>query len=690
MDLDLWQRVLMRHPISIVGSASLIVVAMLAAACSDDATNQPAPPATADSSATTEPQATTTTAAPVFNLSLRCDPLDEHACLLPWPNNAFTVPDASTPTGRRLDLDPTSTPANADSVHIDPTDINRADGFSPGSAIVTYVPALDVDATGLAPSTDIGSSLDADAPVVVFDVTLGERVPYWAELDAQAPTNTDRLLIIHPASSRPEGHLIAGAMRQLRSADGELIKRSSAFQAALDGTQEPSDRSPALAELFTHIEQARLDPNELYLAWEFTVASQQSLSGRLLSIRNDAYAELGDDAPVVAVTSSTDTDSVRTIEGTIEVPNYLTGDGSPGSTFALGSDGLPERNTTQPTYIAPFRCLLPLADSGQVPTIVYGHGLLNSRSEVDALSFAAGAGLAAACATDYIGMSTEDIPNLAAILSDLSKFNQQADRMQQGQLNVQFLGRALNDPNALAALPEFQHADGSPIIAVGETQYVGNSQGGILGGASSAVSTEWQRVVLGVPGINYSLLLSRSSDWPQFQTIFDAAYTTASDRVLALQLAQLLWDRGENNGYAQHLTTNTYDGIPAKSVLLIEAFGDHQVANVSTEVLARTIGARVHRPSLGAGRSNDVEPQWGIDPIDPGTDAGASLYVWDFGTPAPPPVNRPPTDPEYGQDPHGAGSSEPLVLQQALTFLLTGQVPDVCAGAPCVSKVITG
>jgi hypothetical protein len=189
--------------------------------------------------------------------------------------------------------------------------------------------------------------------------------------------------------------------------------------------------------------------------------------------------------------------------------------------------------------------------------------------------------------------------------------------------------------------------------------------------------------VLGVPGVNYSLLLTRSSDWPEFQTIFDAAYTDPVDRVLALQLIQLLWDRGENNGYVQHLTTDTYPGIDPKRVLLVQAFGDHQVANVSTEVLARTIGAVVYEPALADGRSLDVDPQWAIPSLTDTPDAGAVLVVWDWGTPPPPTVNLPPSEPEYGDDPHGNGSSEPMLLQQALTWLITGEFSDVCAGAPC-------
>jgi hypothetical protein len=112
------------------------------------------------------------------------------------------------------------------------------------------------------------------------------------------------------------------------------------------------------------------------------------------------------------------------------------------------------------------------------------------------------------------------------------------------------------------------------------------------------------------------------------------------DRVLAIQLVQLLSDRGESQGYVQHLIDDTFDGVPAKSVLLIEAFGDHQVANVSTEVLTRTLGAVVQPDPIAPGRSVDVEPLWGIArsngtaPTD-----GAVLSLWDFGTPAPPTVN---------------------------------------------------
>ena len=620
---------------------------------------------------------------------LPCDPLDERACLLPWPNDGFTVPDPSTTTGRRLAIQPTSTPANNKGVHIDVSDQNRADGFSPGSTILTFVPGLDPAVTGIAPSTDVGASLRADAPIVVLDTTTSARVPYWGELDAAAPKGS-QLLMVHPAISLPEGHHFAVALRRMKTASGAQIARATGFQAVIDGTPEPPERITPM-RLVLHDLQAAGVPTDadLYLAWDFTVASATSLSGRVLHMRHETYAQLDTASAAFTVTGTHDDGGVRTVDGTFAVPNYLTGTGSPGSHFQLAANGMPERNTTHPFYFAPFHCLLPLKAAAH-PTIVYGHGLLGSRHEVDALSFAPAAGLAGACATDEIGMSSDDIGNLATILGDVSHFREQADRMQQGIVNQQVLGNLLNRTDGFASSAAFRGAGGAPLVTVGNTVFVGNSQGGVLGGAISALSTEWHRVVLGVPGIDYALLLPRSTDWTEFAAVFDTAYTEPIDRALALQLMQLLWDRGENDGYAQHLSAHPYAGIPAKQVLLIQAFGDHQVANVSTEILARTIGARTHTPVLAPGRSHDAVVQWGLPALDHAAKVTAAVVMWDYGTPAPPTVNLPPTEPAYGKDPHGAGSREPLVLQQALTFLITGSVPDPCNGRPCTSNVLKG
>lgn len=613
-----------------------------------------------------------------------CDGLGSRACLLPYPNVALTVADDATPTGRRLALPAEAMPRNADGTPIDVTDQNRADGFSPGSAILLDVPGVDPEASGLAPSTDIGASLADDAPIVLLDTVTGERVPYWAELDAQSPDDDARLLMVRPAVSLRAGHDHLVAVRTVRDADGTPIE--------LPTTWTGSENMPLLTGA---LEQYGL--SDAAMAWTFPVASSESLAGRALAMRDRVDTILAGGAPTFTVTSrSVGEGPVVVLDGTYDVPNFLTGDGAPGSRLFLDEDGrIPEagagvvgldgQETPDPEYVANFVCSVNTERA--LPTVVYGHGLLGSRMEAMGLSGLTAAGIVNICATDWIGMSTDDLPNVAAVLTDLSDFGSVADRLVQGLVNTDALGRLVNSPEGFAAAGAFQLPDGSSPFEPDGTVFVGNSQGGILGGAVSAITEQWERVVLGVPGINYSLLLTRSSDWPQFQTVFDAAYPDPVDRVLALQLIQLLWDRGENQGYVQHLVTDPFPGVPAKSVLMIQAFGDHQVANVSTEVLARTLGAVAMKPSLADGRSPDVEHFWGIDAASGTERNGAVLSLWDFGTPAPPTVNLPPSDPEYGEDPHGAGSDEQRVIDQAFTWLLEGVfVP--CDG-PCTSDVLT-
>ena len=140
-------------------------------------------------------------------------------------------------------------------------------------------------------------------------------------------------------------------------------------------------------------------------------------------------------------------------------------------------------------------------------TVVYGHGLLGSREEVLSLADITSLGGLNACATDWIGMATEDLGTVTSILQDVSAFPEQADRLQQGQLAFQ-PARPPRQPSPTASPRTRRSSRGNqPLLARNGAVFVGNSQGGILGGAVSAVTDEWERVVLGVPGIGYDLLL---------------------------------------------------------------------------------------------------------------------------------------------------------------------------------------
>ncbi|MEZ0114713.1 hypothetical protein ABH920_008748 [Catenulispora sp. EB89] len=632
-----------------------------------------------------------------------CDPIAGPACLLPFPDDWYTRPDPSTPTGRRIDFSASDLPASALAGSADPTAWNRLDGFSPGSALVLTVPGLDPAASGLAPVTDIGRSLAPDAPIVILDATTGARWPYWAELDANDLQH--RALLVHPARDFLDGHHYVVGIRNLRTATGAPIPAPAPFARILGHLPRRDPLRERQRELQPALKALRgngIRTSDLYLAWDFTVASTVSLTGDLTSIRDDAFARLGSAAPAFTVTSVTDPtpaqdpNIARVVEGTIQLPSYLSQPGGPtGSVFHRAPDGRPAQLPGN-TQTADFRCEIPRAAfTKPSQAALYGHGLLGSRDEVGAANVRAMAGEHdfTFCATDWIGMAAGDQNTVVSALANLSAFPEVTERTQQGVLNALFLGRDLAGPDpapdaapgpapdpaadGFATSPAFQTPDGRPLLDPhAGVVYDGNSQGGILGGVLVAVSPDVKRGVLGVTAMNYSLLLNRSVDFTALQPALDAGYPDKLQQQVVFQLMQLLWDHAETDGYAQHLTDH-------HQVLMDVAFGDHQVANVAADVEARTIGARLHVPAAAPGRSPDTVPYWGISPIRRPGYQGSAMVVWDSGTPPAPPTNTAPTGPQYGHDPHEDPRNSPAVRLQKAVFLTTGVVIDVCGGAPC-------
>ena len=621
-----------------------------------------------------------------------CDPTDPRACLLPFPSDRFTVESPDTDTGLLVALPESGMPVNVDGVVADPTEWNRNDGFSPGTALLTQVPGLDVEASGLPAITDIPDSRAEDSPVVVIDTDTGERQPVWAELDSGAEADDDRLLFIRPGVNYLEGHHYVVGLRHLVSDDGEALEPSAGFLVYRDNltTDLPviEDQRGAMEQVFTDLGEAGVAREDLYLAWDFTIASERNLSERLLHIRDDAFADLGEAAPeftVDDVVRDPEEAGVEYVHGTFQVPLYLTADGAAGTRFDNGADGLPRRNGD---FTADFECALPTATEVAVPMALYGHGLLGSRDEVEAGNIAdfVREHQVAFCATDWIGMSEDDVGNAASILGQLGEFPTLADRSQQGILNFLFLGRLMRHEDGLISAPEFQTPEG-PKLDTSDLAFDANSQGGIMGGAATAVAQDWTRAVLGVPGMNYSLLLRRSVDFDTYAAILDPAYPDPVEQNLGLSIVQMLWDRAENDGYAQHLTRDPYPDTPEHQVLLNVAFGDHQVSMWSAEIMARTIGASAHQPALADGRHPDTEPLWGLDAVEEYPFAGSALVYWDSGAEVPPITNSPP---EVGPDPHEDPRADPANRDQKYAFLWQNELIDVCHDDPCTAQATEG
>jgi hypothetical protein len=679
-----------------------------------------------------------------------CDPLDPSLCLLPWPNDLFTQPDPSAPTGLRLDISPLATPANVAGVPIDPTDWNRLDGFSPGSPMVTHVPGMDnpqaFAKTAPPTNTDIARSLERDSPIVVLDATTGARWPVWAELDRAVDLNgnpppPDRTgLLIHPAVNFAEGHRYIVALRALRDAEGHVLAPQPAFADLVSPRGKPSARELHYrARIFPELRRVRISPKSLYCAWDFTVASRGSLTGTALFMRDDALAELGDTTPgdgvvqgsapsftiercTVAVSpapagcttsGSLDPRVYAHVEGHVVVPCYLNLTGCPpGSRFAYsGPDATLPTPIPGNTIAANFQCNIPIgAENGDTfRPVLNGHGLFGTANQVNSDSlYALGQFGLMACATDEIGMAAEDIPNTGAALANLSSFPSIPARLQQGLIDFLYLGRDLINPQGFCSSPVFQ-VDGRCVIDTSHLFYDGGSQGAIFGGALTAIDPDFTRSALNVAGMNYSLLLTRSSDFPAFAQIFYRTYPDALERALLYSFIQNLWDHGEMDGYAEHVTRDPLPGTPRHAVLMTVAFGDHQVTNWASEVEARTIGASLREPALDAGRYPGPTPYWGLARIGSFPfDGPAAMVVGDLGplrpcpndgvtacegseagTPPPPLDNNPNTE---GVDPHGPDWAQSPEGEAAIGQWLRpdGFLPAVCDDHPCYMAGWTG
>ena len=697
---------------------AFVVGALLATACSTAEDTLLGPEEVVD---TTSAPTTTTTepppepASPEQLTAIRdvldgqpagCEALDGASCLLPYPSDGFTSEaepvtrddDLGPGNALVLALDESHMPANSSSVPIDPTEWNRLDGFSPGTAMLTVVPGLDAEASELPPVTDVAASLEDDAPVVLFDADSGIRVPLWAELDANATDPQRQALIIRPAVNLNEGHRHVIGLRNLRDTDGGAISAPPVFEVIRDGAstdvEEVETIRPRIDAVIADLERVDVERDELYLAWDFTVASRRGMAERMLHLRDDAFAQLDTAAPTFEITSFQEPPQdppgervARWVEGTFEVPLYLTDDGGPGTGFAYGDDGLPVRRGT---YTATFSCSVPesvVTDRIAGRPVVYGHGLLGSQREIraDHISVAGNANDFVYCATDWIGMSEADIPNVVGILTDLSSFSTLADRVQQGVLNTLFLARLMVHEDGLVGHPAFQAA-GGPLLDTTEAFFDGNSQGAIIGGMATAFAQDWKHAVLGVGGMNYSTLLRRSVDFDTYALLLEPSYPDELDRTILLSLTQLLWDRAETDGYAAHVTDDPYPNTPEHTVLMHVAIGDYQVSTVTAEVMARTIGARVMPEPIGPDRTADVEPAGLIPRIEEFPYDGSALVFWDSGTPIAPTENLPPRhedDPD-ARDPHEDPRRQTAAIVQKNAFLRPdGVVVDVCGGAPC-------
>ncbi|MBC8068876.1 MAG: hypothetical protein IAG13_11130 [Deltaproteobacteria bacterium] len=611
-----------------------------------------------------------------------CDPLVPSFCPLPFPSNVYSVEDASTPTGRRVQLEVDAMPLSLGMVRTLADPWNRADGFTPGIAMLAHFPGLLAEGLGNYPtSVSIERSLEPGCPSILLDTVTGERVPHFVDLDMSGDDDAQRMLIMHPAIRLADDRRYIVAYSGLTDAAFSPLAATPAFAALRDGTpsDEPSveERRPLYADIFARLGEAGMVREDVQLSWDFSTASRDNQTGWLTHMRDEALAIVGDDGPEYELIgepiTDLDPDNIAfKILGEVDVPMYLDQPG-PGAHLLFGDDGLPEPSGTARFE---FELLIPnSALESPAGVIQYGHGLLGEKEQMESEHFRhfmnqynyAMIGL------DFIGMASDDEVHIGALIAtgEFHKFAEAVDRQHQGMLNSLLATRMMK--GRFASDPDY-----GGLIDPERLYYHGISQGGIFGATYMALTTDVERGVLGVPGMPYNLLLSRSVDFEPFFEIMRASYPDARQQMYLLDLTDMLWERTEPAGYAPYVLKDMLPGTPAHQVFINDAVGDHQVTTLGAHVMARSMGM----PHLDTG----VRPIWGLETV-PGPVQGSAIVEYSFGLPPDPVGNSPQTECE---DPHGKLRKLPEFEQQLDTFLRTGVIENFCENGLCSFSDMSG
>ena len=124
-----------------------------------------------------------------------CDNINPLHCMFPFPSSAFLREDPDTVTGYRVNYTGTTVPGSGTFKQVEIPGLNRLDGMSPSTQILT---AFDEDPvlTDVANQSSIEKSLTVSHATVLVNLDTGERLPHWVELDFRTDNKGQTILYI--------------------------------------------------------------------------------------------------------------------------------------------------------------------------------------------------------------------------------------------------------------------------------------------------------------------------------------------------------------------------------------------------------------------------------------------------------------------------------------------------------------
>lgn len=455
-------------------------------------------------------------------------------------------------------------------------------GFSPvQTAVVDLGVWLD------ASSLPAHGSSNTDDSVQLWNVSSGERIPALVELDA-FPDNPDpAVLLVRPMVPMSSGSTAAVVLTEaLRSSDSDQPLVVDWWQDAIGGNPHPD--LAARAEEMVQLE-AQLDGLGIgvrVLSFDFPIDDPTGPTRHMLDeleVPTEwAWSEIRD----VDEGQDLAAGIWRRLHGSFTSETWLVDDGA----FDIGADGLPASQGAGEVELWVYVPeALREAEAGSAPVWIFGHGIfadadhyLNSDTDESGVIELANRAGAVVLATEWRGLTADDRLVAVEVGNDFGRIPELTDKLAQGVVNNAALveliesGGILDDPELGGV------ADPSQLF------YYGISLGGIEGAALAAHTGAFDAAVFHVGGSAWSTMLERSSHWSLFETLLVDGIASPRDRQLLYALSQLFWDLAD--------PANLADSLADQPVLWQESLYDEQVANLTTELLARGAGALVLEP----------------------------------------------------------------------------------------------
>ena len=606
----------------------------------------------------------------------QCNPLGGQGCMLPWPAATYLTADTTTATGFRLNIPREAMPVNGDPTVVEPTWINRWDGYSPtGSLLAAF--ATGVSPTGLPPFSDPDKSLAADSPIVLIDLDTGERAPFFAEVDQNELTPATRELIIRPlARLHEKAHYAVGITNRVKAADGSELVVSPGFAALRDGTSFDHPRFAALqasyADIFAKLGAAGFDKSTLVLAWDFRTASDEYLRSDLTAMRTAGLPAMGTNGSALSFTTTPVDNtplSYKRFTGTFKSPDFLTNKEQDDSVIQRDANNAPMVHGLRD---ARFAAIIPKCATTHMlplPTIVFGHGLFGSAASYLDNGFVqelANEYCFVIIAGDFIGLTERQLSLAPLAVNDMNRAPQITEKL--GQSVIDFIALETLTRNGMVDSPDFK-INSAPVIDPTRVYYVGGSLGGIMGNTFMAYDPNITRGVLAVPGGVWSMLFERSNAWHLLQGAAQASYDDPYVYQINIAILGMSMEPFDPITTSAHVIKDPLFGNPVKTILMWYSMGDCLVSNITTELIARTMGIDLLAPA--------VKTVWGMQAKSTPLTNAINVFN-DHPTPLPPDTNVSPVE-DNGT--HSGINQKPAALRMVEKFLLESTVAPGCQDA---------